>query len=410
MNVVLFDDHAHEQLKPFTFTKAVGDLRLGILTIREKWELLLKAKTTTVTALFLQERYPLKIEEDNLLINAAMLPSNSLLKELLRLDVGQKLVKDERLIGLRIDRAGLEERLQLLVTNPHYHLGNLFTKMDGSRIRSDFEVLGILHPWDLFRMNSEAITSDFNTLTAGRKSETLSSTNRIVGTAVFLEEGAVVQHASLNSSTGPIYVGKNAEIMEGSMIRGGFALGEASTVKMGAKIYGPTTIGPHCKVGGEISNSVMLGYSNKGHDGFIGNSVIGEWCNLGADTNSSNLKNNYGEVDVWNYAENKSIASGLQFCGVLMGDHTKTGINTMLNTGTVIGVSSNIFGSNFPPKFIPSFSWGGDGNWHTFRKEKAVEVATRMMERRGITFTKADRALFDVLFDQSASLRSQFVD
>ena len=271
------------------------------------------------------------------------------------------------------------------------------------------EWLRLNHPWDIFRLNGEVLQSDFVRLTDGKTSAKLNDTNVLIGDEIFLEEGVAVNGAILNADKGPIYLGKDAEIMEGVTIRGPFSLGDHAVVKMGAKIYGPTTIGPYCKVGGEISNSILQAYSNKGHDGFLGNSVIGEWCNLGADTNSSNLKNNYGEVRVWDYEEAKSISTGLQFCGLIMGDHSKSGINTMFNTGTVVGVCANIFGAQFPPKFIPSFLWGGSGQWDLFKMEKAIEVAEKMMSRRQVTFSSEDEKIFQEILRLSQSYREDFL-
>ncbi|MGB1307109.1 MAG: glucose-1-phosphate thymidylyltransferase, partial [Flavobacteriales bacterium] len=216
---------------------------------------------------------------------------------------------------------------------------------------------------------------------------------------------AKVEHAILNASTGPIYVGKDAEIMEGSIVRGPLAMCENSVLKMGAKIYGATTLGPYCKVGGEVNNSVLLGYSNKGHDGFLGNSVLGEWCNLGADTNNSNLKNNYAEVKLWSYQSERFVNTGLQFCGLIMGDHSKCGINTMFNTGTVVGVSANVFGAGFPRNFVSSFSWGGSAGYMTYRLNKVFEVAEKVMQRRAIEFNQVEKDILTEVFELTKSYR-----
>ena len=253
--------------------------------------------------------------------------------------------------------------------------------------------------WNIFQDNHTQIENDFKLVTANRKSAALPGSNTLIGNGdLFIEEGAKVECSIINTGNGPVYIGKDAEVMEGSLIRGPFALCNNSTLKMGAKIYGATTIGPHCKVGGEVNNSVIFAYSNKAHDGFLGNSVIGEWCNLGADSNNSNLKNNYSNVKVWSFTKNNFVDTGLQFCGLFMGDHTKASINTMFNTGTVIGVCSNIFGDSFPPKYVPSFSWGGAHGFDTFDLEKAKEMALRVMSRREISFNKEDEAIFDYLF------------
>jgi UDP-N-acetylglucosamine diphosphorylase/glucosamine-1-phosphate N-acetyltransferase len=260
-------------------------------------------------------------------------------------------------------------------------------------IESGSDVLKINNTWEIFQYNGRALQEDFQLLTAGRNSQPLSDSNRHTGNQLFIEEGAKIECSILNSSTGPIYIGKEAEIMEGCMIRGPFSLGDHSTVKMGAKIYGPTTVGPHCKVGGEINHSVFFGYSNKAHDGFMGQSVIGEWCNIGADTNTSNLKNTYEDIKLWNYADKTFVDTGLQFCGLIMGDHSKCGINTMFNTGTVVGISSNIFGPGYQRNFIPSFVWGGTSGLKAYDVNKAIAVARRVYARRNKEFTEVDEQI-----------------
>jgi UDP-N-acetylglucosamine diphosphorylase/glucosamine-1-phosphate N-acetyltransferase len=260
---------------------------------------------------------------------------------------------------------------------------------------------------DIFSMNGSELEKDFAAITKGRKSAPISATNTVMAPEkVFLEEGAIVECAVLNGSSGPIYIAKDAEIMEGSLVRGPFSLGEHSQLKLGAKIYGPTTIGPHCKVGGEVNNCVIFGYSNKAHDGFIGNSVIGEWCNLGADTNTSNLKNNYAEVKLWNYPAEKYLKTGMQFCGTIMGDHSKCGINTMFNTGTVIGVSANIFGAGYPRNFIPDFSWGGAQGFETFSIAKSFEVAKIVFSRRGLVFDEIEQDILVYVFNETQKFRT----
>jgi UDP-N-acetylglucosamine diphosphorylase/glucosamine-1-phosphate N-acetyltransferase len=260
--------------------------------------------------------------------------------------------------------------------------------------------------WDLFSLNHAAIKADFELLTAGRESQPVPKGVTVIGDGdVFLEEGASVLPGMLNTTEGPIYLGRNSQVMEACAIRGPFALCEGAIVKMGAKIYTGTTIGPYSKVGGEVNNSILMGYSNKGHDGFLGNSVLGEWCNLGADTNTSNMKNNYTEIRLWDYADGRFSPTGLQFCGLMMGDHSKTGINTMLNTGTVIGVSCNVFGSGYPRNFIPSFSWGSGSGMSVYKTAKAFETAEAMMKRRGVEFDEADKAILEYVFEASSSLR-----
>jgi UDP-N-acetylglucosamine diphosphorylase/glucosamine-1-phosphate N-acetyltransferase len=266
--------------------------------------------------------------------------------------------------------------------------------------------MSIENPWDIFSKNGDAIKSDFELVTKGRKSLALSSTNQVIAAEnIFVEEGAVVECAILNASTGPIYIGKDAEIMEGSIVRGPFSLGEHSALKLGAKIYGPTTIGPHSKVGGEVNNSVIFGFSNKAHDGFLGNSVLGEWCNIGADSNNSNLKNNYAEVKLWNYNKERFVGTGLTFCGLIMGDHSKCGINTMFNTGTVVGVNANIFGSGFPRNFVASFSWGGAAGFTTYKLKDAFEVASKVFERRSMVFDETEQEILTHVFELTEKYR-----
>jgi UDP-N-acetylglucosamine diphosphorylase/glucosamine-1-phosphate N-acetyltransferase len=248
-------------------------------------------------------------------------------------------------------------------------------------------------------MNEEVLIQDFDLLTNNRKSQKISKTNKLIGDSkfIFIEEGAIIEGAILNTTTGPIYIGHNAEIMEGSLIRGPFALCDNSTLKLGTKVYGASTIGPHCKIGGEISNVIFQSFSNKGHDGFIGNSVIGEWCNLGAGTNSSNLKNNYGEISSYSYEKLAEVETKQQFMGLFMGDHSKSAINTLFNTASVVGVSVTVFGADFPPKFIPSFSWGFSQPFVEFKFEKAIEAANNMMERRSLSLSEVDVKILNYL-------------
>ncbi|MGL5234723.1 MAG: glucose-1-phosphate thymidylyltransferase, partial [Empedobacter falsenii] len=261
-------------------------------------------------------------------------------------------------------------------------------------------VIHLQHSWDLFTYNFQAIEFDFDLVTKGRTSQPISTTNQVLAPEkIFIEEGAKVEFSILNASEGPIYIGKDAEIMEGSMIRGGLALCEHATVKMGAKIYPGTTIGPYCKVCGELSNVVLIGYTNKGHDGYLGNSVLGEWCNLGAGTNNSNLKNNYDIVKIWSYREQRFVKTGLQFCGVIMGDHGKAAINTQINTGTVVGICANIFQTGFPPNVIKHYSWGGNSDAPVYNLDRACEAAERMMKRRKIAFTPADKRILEHIFN-----------
>ncbi len=388
MNYILFDDN-WKRLLPLTFTRPVCELRIGILTIREKWERLLDASTSTITQDYLQTKFSLTETDDNVLINGGVCPNAELIAAIAKLESGQQLVKD----GLRI--AARSSSMAEFDSN------------DFSEIEFEGEILSVQDPWDIFSKNGEALKHDFELITAGRKSEPLSDSVTVIGDgAVFLEEGAKAEACIFNTTGGPIYLGKDSEVMEGSIIRGPFALCDASTVKLGAKIYGPTTIGPHSKVGGEVNNSVIIGYSNKGHDGFLGNSVLGEWCNLGADTNNSNLKNNYDQVRVWSYEQERFAKTGLQFCGLIMGDHSKSGINTMFNTGTVVGVSTNVFGSGFPRTFIPSFQWGGAAGFTEYNKEKAFATAERVMKRRNLEFDVIERSILSAVYDMTKSYRN----
>lgn len=388
MNYILFDGAVRSQLLPFTFTRPVADIRVGILTIREKWENFLNTTTSTITEDYLSEKWPMVEMEENIMINAAFLPTAELVEQIKNLQPGEGIFHEEDVVAFH---AYDEQEVD-------------FQKC--TNIELEGKAMLVEHTWDIFKMNAEAIAADFELLTQDRKSQKLSSTNQVIAPEnVFLEEGAKVECAILNASEGPIYIGADAEIMEGSIVRGPFALCEHATVKMGAKIYGSTTVGPHSKIGGEVNNSVIFGYSNKGHDGFLGNSVLGEWCNLGADTNTSNLKNNYAEVRLWDYASEKFAPTGLQFCGLMMGDHSKCGINTMFNTGTVVGVSANIFGAGFPRNFIPSFSWGGSGGTSTYKTEKAFEVAEKVMERRDIEFSEEDKAILEQVFEDTQKYR-----
>ncbi|WP_299390422.1 GlmU family protein [uncultured Gelidibacter sp.] len=389
MNYILFDGPSRNNLLPFTYTRPVAEIRIGILTIREKWEMFLGTTTTTITEEYLSEKYPMVELENNVLINASYLPTDELVDMIKNLEENQAIFKDEDVIAFYTKDA--QEDID-------------FDSYEA--IEYDGDAIKVEHTWDIFSKNGEAIQQDFDLITEGRTSQPLSSTNNVLGAHnVFLEEGAVVEFATLNASKGPIYIGKDAEIMEGALIRGPLAMCEHSIVKMGSKIYGPTTVGPYCKLGGEVHSSVLFGYSNKGHEGFLGNSVLGEWCNLGADTNTSNLKNNYAEVRIWDYDSESFARTGLQFCGLMMGDHSKCGINTMFNTGTVVGVSANIFGSGYPRNFIPSFSWGGAAGFTTYLTKKAFEVTEIVMTRRELEFTDADKAILEHVFEISKKFR-----
>ena len=392
MNFILFDDQSKNNLLPFTFIRPVADIRVGILTIREKWEFYLKTKTSTLTDRYLSRKFPIVQDEVNILINGSVLPNNELVEEVVNLQPNQVLVSEEIIVAISVTFKNLKK----LNLEGNDKTESIITKSLKIKINN---------LWDIFIKNDEALRDDFKLITKNRTSLPISKTNQVIGEDFFIEEGARIECAVLNSSTGPIYVGKNAEIMEGSLIRGPFAICNDSQVKMGAKIYGASTIGPFSRVGGEINNSVIFGYSNKAHDGFLGNSVIGEWCNIGADSNNSNLKNNYEEVKLWNYTSKKFELTGLQFCGLMMGDHSKCGINTMFNTGTVVGINASIFGAGFQRNFIPSFSWGGQSGFTTYEVHKAIEVAKKVYQRRNLDFDKTEEEILKYVFNMTLEYR-----
>jgi UDP-N-acetylglucosamine diphosphorylase/glucosamine-1-phosphate N-acetyltransferase len=391
MNYILFDGTVRNALLPFTFTRPVADIRIGILTIREKWEKYLGYTTTTLTEEYLMEKYPMVEMEENIMINASFLPNPILIDMVQNLNPKEAILFGEEIIAFHTHDT------QEDIDFDEYEL-----------IEYEGDVLRIENTWDIFAKNDAAIREDFELLTEDRFSQPIpKSVNVIAPENIFIEEGAKLEFVTLNASTGPIYIGKNAEIMEGSVIRGPFALCEEAQVKLATKVYGATTVGPHCRIGGEVNNSVLFGYSNKGHDGFLGNSVLGEWCNIGADSNNSNLKNNYEEVRLWSYETEGFARTGLQFCGLMMGDHSKCGINTMFNTGTVVGVSANIFGSGFPRNFVPSFSWGGASGFTTYITKKAFETAKIAMSRRHVEFTEEDAKILEHVFEETKKYRKE---
>jgi UDP-N-acetylglucosamine diphosphorylase/glucosamine-1-phosphate N-acetyltransferase len=393
-SIILFDT-AYQKLLPLTFARPVSELRIGILTIKEKWERRLSSNISYKTEAYLQEKYPLAVSEDNLIINSSVVANDAVTAEIKNLQLNEALINGKTILAVRLnaDAPNFLETGQL--------------SADVATKESQATAILVTRPYHIFSHNEQALKDDFDDLTKGRTSQPISSTNRVLGAEnIFLEAGAQVECSILNATTGPIYIGKDAEIMEGSIVRGALAMCEHSTLKLGAKVYGATTVGPYCKVGGEVSNSILQAYSNKGHDGFLGNSVLGEWCNLGADTNNSNLKNNYAPVKLWDYTTGRFAPTGLQFCGLIMGDHSKSGINTMFNTGTVVGFSSNIYGAGFPRNFVPSFSWGGVSGYTTFKMDKALEVAQRMMGRRDVVLSAADLKIFEYIHEQTAQYRS----
>jgi len=392
MNIIFFDDNQRDHLLPLTYTKPTAKLRCGILTLEEKWQKRLGEahQYSYLTEDYLSIKYPLQENGDDLYINPAVCATQDLVEAVLSLKADQTLMTGELLIATRTKQVLAEEE-----------------EFDTEVLEFEGEFNYISRPYHLFQLNGAEINLDFEFLTEGRTSAPISGTNTLLGDQVFLEEGAVVEGAILNSKSGPIYLAKEAEIMEGSVVRGPLAMCDHATLKLSTKIYGPTTVGPHSKVGGEVNNSVITGYSNKGHDGFLGNSVLGEWCNIGADSNNSNLKNNYEEVKLWDYVDGRFAKTGLQFCGLIMGDHSKCGINTMFNTGTVVGVSANIYGGGFPRNFIPSFSWGGSGGFTEYRFEKAMKTAELVMQRRKIELDEVERDILQVVFDKTTSYRSK---
>ena len=384
MNLILFDNN-RENYYPLSFTRPIADFRVGIFTIREKWEKYYKS-VSVKTEGYLSDKFPIKQTKDNLWVSAKVFPTKILITELESLRVGEILEKNGDVIAFR---------------SAVYDPDKLI------KITTHIEVDSLENLCDIFTDNDREIKRDFSLLIKGRVSQSLSENNTVLGKDIFIEKGAKVSCSILNSENGPIYIGKNAEIMEGSIIRGPFSMGKNSVLKMGTKIYGATSLGPYCKVGGEVNNSVLFGYSSKAHDGFLGNSVIGEWCNLGADSNNSNLKNNYANVKIWNYKEERFKNTDLQFCGLIMGDHSKCGINTMFNTGTIVGVSANIFGSGFPRNFIPSFNWGGAAGFSIYKLQKALEVAEKVFGRRKLSFDKVEQGILTHVYNMTKRYRNE---
>ena len=391
MRYIFFDDENRVCLLPLAYTKPISEFRIGILTISEKWENRLPINSEFgghFTEPYLQDMYPLNIAKDQVWIASSVCPNDELISLVTELKIGEALFdNDDHIIAFR--SAAFDDLIKC------------------SKKYSSVEYTRILNLWDIFSKNSEELKHDFNLITKDRESQKPNSTNSILGEEnLFIEEGAEVNCSIINATTGPVYIAKDAIVMEGSIIRGPFALCEASQTKLGAKIYGATTIGPHSKVGGELNNVVIFGYTNKWHDGFLGNSVLGEWCNLGADSNNSNLKNNYAEVRLWDYHTTRFVSTGLQFCGLIMGDHSKCGINTMFNTGTVVGVSANIFGAGFLRNFIPSFTWGGPQGKSTYQLAKVFEVAEKVMKRRNLVFDDTEKSILTKVFELSEKYRS----
>ncbi|MEO3406096.1 putative sugar nucleotidyl transferase [Mucilaginibacter sp. CAU 1740] len=396
MAIILFDDNAHHSLLPLTYTRPVADLRIGIMTIAEKWAKYLNSEYSFHTLDYLQAKFPVKIEADNIFINGSVCPDEGLLEAIDKLQVGQALKYNELLIAVRLNETDAK------AFNYQAEFGDLvaYTNL----------FVALKYPEDIFRKNDIELRKDFKLLTNGRASAAVSTTNTIIGNDFFAEEGAVAECSTFNTTNGPIYLSANTEVWEGTHIRGPFAICEHSQVKMGTKIYGATTVGPYSRVGGEINNAVIWGYSSKGHEGYLGNSVMGEWCNIGADSNNSNLKNNYAEVKLWDYTTTRFRKTGLQFCGLIMADHAKCGINTMFNTGTVVGVSANVFGAGFPNNFVPDFSWGGAQGFEVYAFNKMLETTQRVFDRREHrAFNEVEQNLLKAVFEQTEEYRQIFM-
>ncbi|MCC9137274.1 GlmU family protein [Pontibacter silvestris] len=396
MNIILFDEPSiREALLPLTFTRPVAEIRVGILTIAEKWRKFLGENVSYLTQPYLQDKFDLVTDTHNWYINGAVCPDESLVETIKSLKMGEALYHQGILIAINSDNL-----------QPH-DMEELVSYSTSKRHECDTCTI-VKEMWEIFQFNGQQIRNDFKILTAGRQSQPLNDRfTAVYGEEnIFIEEGAIIRAAVLNAEDGPIYIGKDTQVLEGALIKGPFALCEGSFVNMGGKMRGDTTIGPFSKVGGEVSNSVIFGYSNKGHEGFLGNSVLGEWCNLGADTNTSNLKNNYAQVKMWSHAQKNFRNTGLQFCGLIMGDHSKCSINTMFNTGTVVGVSANIFGAGFPSNFVPSFSWGGASGLETYQFQKACEVAAKVLERRDLKLDDIEKAVLREVFKETQQYRT----
>lgn len=395
MNIILFDNEVREQLLPLTFTRPVAELRVGILTIKEKWEKWMGVEASYITRDYLAGKFPIDVSDDNIVVDASILPNEKICSLIRQLEFNDALLHDDELVATRLDKVQFgklvaDEEIEAL--EGYDIVETPYTKIN--------------HLWDIFRYNGQEIENDFDLLTNNRLSAPISTTNRVIGNGrIFIEEGAKLECATFNTKGGAVYIGAQAEVMEGALVRGPVAVCDHAILKLGAKIYGGTTIGPYCKVGGEVNNSVLWGRSSKAHDGYLGNAVVGEWCNFGAGSSNSNLKNNYSPVKVWNYPSHAFQSSGLQFCGLVMGDHSKCAINTSFNTGTVVGVSANIFGSGFPRKFIPSFAWGGSEGYQTYDIDKAFTTAERVMQRKQMDFDVEERIILMRVFEETSQYR-----
>lgn len=389
MCFILFDGPERDHLLPFTYIRPVAHLRLGIDRLQDKWEALLNQKCLLYTQAYMQHKFSFQPQAQNTFINAAILPTPGLVSAIRTLGIDEALVLNGQIIAAST----------LNPTPPSSLAGLHPIEWEGSIQR-------LQTASDIFRLNDSALRDDFKRLTHGRKSAPISATNRVLGKEnIFVEASARVECATLNAQEGPIYIGHNAHIMEGALLRGSLAICDHSSVKMGAKIYGSTTLGPYSKMGGEINNLVVFGYSNKAHEGYLGNAVLGEWCNIGAGSNASNLKNSFGKLRIWNYTTERFIQTDLQFCGLLMGDYSRCSIQSSFNTATVVGIAANLFGQGFPRNFIPSFSYGGASGMKTFLLDKAIESIQAMMDRKSIGLDAQDKAILQSVFDHTSKYR-----
>lgn len=400
--IVLFDSQKrHDDLLPLSFTRPIAEFRVGILSIKEKWEWHSRCRCLTLAVDYLRLKFPLSPIEKALFVAGWILPDKAFISAVKNLKPGESLAIGDELVAYHGTLADFNG-LQAAGTLP------------GNATQYDGETEMLTYVYDVFRLCHKGISEDYPLLTAGRKSQPLSPTNTVVGDyllpdgqpAIFLEEGASVEGAVINVKNGPVFIAREAEVMEGACLRGPVSLGSHSKINMGAKVYGATAIGPWCKIGGEVNNVIFFGYSNKAHDGFLGNAVIGQWCNIGAGVNASNLKNDYSKIRIWNYPRHTFMRTDLQFCGLIMGDHSKVGVNCMLNTATVIGVGVNLHGAGFPRPFIPSFLEGAPGAGFTdVPLKRFYEIAERAMQRRNVPLTDADRVIFERVFEVASAFK-----
>lgn len=386
MNIILFDNQQRQSLFPLTFTCAVADLRIGILTIKERWAAISSRQFFVHTEKYLRPLYDTAPAQKSLWVDASVLPDKTLINHILALEEGIALDDEQGFIAgiLEVDPAEFDAGKVLASFKMVHHLEN---------------VRRLNHPWQIFQWNGQFIKEDFELITHLRRSQPHPATNYYTNELnIFIEEGAEVNFSSLNASAGPIYIGKNTVVMEGCLIRGPFALCEGAVAKMGAKIYGATTLGPYCTAGGEIKNSVMQAHSNKAHDGYLGDAVIGKWCNLGAGTSNSNVKNTGAEVTMWSYEANDQLTVGIKG-GLIMGDYTRTAVNTVLTTGTVAGVCCNIFDAGILPKYISNFTWGGRNN-NPYEFEKALRDIANWKKMKHHTLNDAEKDVLKHIFER----------